>query len=120
MHKPSSEALIEGLGLRNKETGKKTYFIHVSSNLSVPKPRIPYHGLRHSIQTSGTSNFGDHPFSNQADVVVRVDTDDIYSWEKNDANGWINREVNAAVIDAGEKHGVQTIITNPPIICQYT
>jgi hypothetical protein len=51
--------------------------------------------------------------------VVRTDEDDIFGWEKSNADGWITRSVDIAVIEAGEKFNVRTAIINPPIICEY-
>jgi hypothetical protein len=43
-------------------------------------------------QTSGTSNFGDHPISGTPDLTVRSDDDDIYTWEKERADDWVLRK----------------------------
>jgi hypothetical protein len=69
-------------------------------------------------QTSGTSNFGDHPISGEPNLTIRSDEDEIYSWEKETAEDWILRKVDVAITDAGEHLGVKTAIINPPLICK--
>lgn len=52
-------------------------------------------------------------------MTVRTDKDDIYSWEKEHADTWPSRKVDVTIIEAGERLGVKTIITNPPLICMF-
>ncbi|KAL8730206.1 MAG: hypothetical protein Q9181_004745 [Wetmoreana brouardii] len=61
-HEPSAKAFIQGLGLRKRDTGEETYFIH----------------------TSGTSNLGDQPITGayREDRVFSDMDDDIYAYEK--------------------------------------
>ncbi|KAL6796334.1 hypothetical protein GGI42DRAFT_97897 [Trichoderma sp. SZMC 28013] len=93
---PSCLALVEGLGIRKQATAEDVFYIH----------------------TSGTSNFGDQPITKVElkNVTVRTDKDDIYSWEKEHADTWPSRKVDVTIIEAGERLGVKTIITNPPLI----
>ncbi|KAL6835646.1 hypothetical protein J3E69DRAFT_352165 [Trichoderma sp. SZMC 28015] len=93
---PSCLALVEGLGIRKQDTAQDVFYIH----------------------TSGTSNFGDHPITQieSRDVTIRTDKDDNYEWEKNNADTWPSRKVDVTIIEAGERFGVKTIITNPPLI----
>jgi hypothetical protein len=90
------------------------YYIHVSAPLQDIWVRV----LAHFVETSGASNFGDHPISGSPMDDVRTDKDDIFGWEKSNADGWVTRSVDIAVIEAGEKFNVQTVIINPPIICK--
>jgi hypothetical protein len=69
-------------------------------------------------QTSGTSNFGDHPISGTPDLTVRSDDDDIYTWEKERADDWVLRKVDVAVTELGVRLGVKTAIVHPPLICK--
>ncbi|KAF9762312.1 hypothetical protein IL306_003459 [Fusarium sp. DS 682] len=94
MDEASCVALIKGLEKRKRHHDGEVYYIH----------------------TSGTSNFGDHPISGTPVDITRSDEDDIFSWEKENAKGWVTRAVDVAVIEAGEKFGVRTVIVNPPII----
>ena len=71
-----------------------------------------------SHKTSGTSNFGDHPYTGTPDLQVRSDKEDIFSWEKENAEAWIIRKVDVAITEAGLRLGVKTAIVNPPLICR--
>lgn len=53
-------------------------------------------------------------------MTIRTDKDDNYEWEKNNADVWPSRKVDVTIIEAGERFGVKTIITNPPLICMFT
>ncbi|KIV84582.1 hypothetical protein PV11_00355 [Exophiala sideris] len=94
MDLPSCIALVEGLGERKAKYGKDVYYIH----------------------TSGTSNFGDHPYTGKPNLEVRGDKDDNFSWEKENAETWIIRKVDVAITEAGIRLGVKTAIVNPPLI----
>ncbi|KAI1618833.1 hypothetical protein EDD36DRAFT_492214 [Exophiala viscosa] len=94
MDLPSCIALVEGLGDRKAKSNKNAYYIH----------------------TSGTSNFGDHPYTGTPNLEVRSDKDDIFSWEKEHAETWIIRKVDVAITEAGVRLGVKTAIVNPPLI----
>lgn len=71
-----------------------------------------------SMQTSGTSNFGDHPITGSPDTHILRDVDDVFGWEQKDPSAWSVREVDVAVTVTGEQLGVKTFIVNPPIICE--
>jgi hypothetical protein len=71
------------------------------------------------LQTSGTSNFGDHPISGAPDLTIHSDEDDIYGWEKQTADAWILRKIDVAITDLGEQLDVKTAVINPPLICKF-
>ncbi|KAK5047750.1 hypothetical protein LTR84_006415 [Exophiala bonariae] len=87
-------AILEGLAIRRKATGRDVHLLH----------------------TSGTSNYADHPISGTPDLSIKTDESDIYGWEKANADGWILRKVNTTLIDTGLEYGIKTYIFNPPLI----
>ncbi|CZR54059.1 uncharacterized protein PAC_03942 [Phialocephala subalpina] len=94
MDLPSCVALVEGLGTRRAKTGKEVNYVH----------------------TSGPSNFGDHVITSEAILGIRLDKDDIFSFEKDGQDDWLLRKVDVAITEAGLRLGVRTYIINPPLI----
>ncbi|KAH7417372.1 NAD dependent epimerase/dehydratase family protein [Cadophora sp. MPI-SDFR-AT-0126] len=96
-HAESARACILGLADRAKSSGKDTHYIHVS----------------------GTSNLGDWPVTGERiDTKIYSDVDDdIFEIEKNfPISHSLVRDVDLAVVDAGEREGVKTYIVPQPLI----
>jgi len=94
-HDASAKAWIEGLGERQKQTGKPAHFIH----------------------TSGTSILADQSISGKrVDTNVYSDKGDVYGYEKNHPDTYSQRVADLAVVAAGEAAGVKTYIIVPPTI----
>ncbi|KAJ5274042.1 hypothetical protein N7478_009167 [Penicillium angulare] len=96
-HDTSAKALIEGLALRQKNTGRNAYFIH----------------------TSGTSILGDHPYTRTASSDHKIwsdEKDDIYEMEKQHPERYGQRITDVAVVEIGLSVGVKTYIVVPPTI----
>ncbi|KAL8703902.1 MAG: hypothetical protein Q9201_002914 [Fulgogasparrea decipioides] len=97
-HEPSAKAFVEGLGLRKRETGEETYFIH----------------------TSGTSNLGDQPVTGayREDRVFSDMDDDIYAYEKkrNERQPYAQRTTELSTIETGISYAMKTYIIMSPTI----
>ncbi|CAI7629913.1 hypothetical protein N7533_004103 [Penicillium manginii] len=95
-HDSSAKALIEGLALRKKDTGKDAYLIH----------------------TSGTSILGDHPYTgiDQNGKIWSDEKDDIYAMEKGHPEVYGQRVTDVAVVETGKSLGIKTYIVVPPTI----
>jgi nucleoside-diphosphate-sugar epimerase len=99
MHTSSAIALIRGLALRKKETGKEMCYIH----------------------TSGTSHLGDKSISGgylEPRSRVFSDEEDIYSYlKKREAvEIYAQRTTDIAVVETGKETGVKTHILMSPTI----
>lgn len=95
-HDTSAKALIEGLALRKKVTGKDAYMIH----------------------TSGTSILGDHPYTgtDQSAKIWSDEKDDLFAMEKEYPERYGQRVTDVAVVETGKSLGVKTYIVVPPTI----
>lgn len=98
-HPASAVALIEGLANRKAATGQDTYF----------------------IQSTGTSNVGDHPFSKRfADSESKIfsDRDGIYDYMvmRENLEAWAQRTADLAIVEAGEKTGVKTYLVQSSLV----
>ncbi|RSL89120.1 hypothetical protein CDV31_015945 [Fusarium ambrosium] len=96
-HRSSGEALIKGLGQRQMETGKMTYF----------------------IRTSGVSGIADRPISGRyIETCELSDKDSIYAYEQHreTMEGYPSRQADIAIVDAGERANVNTYIIMSPLI----
>ncbi|KAJ6080152.1 hypothetical protein N7467_009905 [Penicillium canescens] len=93
-HDSSAKALIEGLALRQKATGRGSYLIH----------------------TSGTSILGDHPYTATVQEKIWSDEDNIYAMEKSYPERYGQRVADVAVVETGLSLGVKTYIVVPPTI----
>ncbi|KAK3350209.1 hypothetical protein B0T25DRAFT_611385 [Lasiosphaeria hispida] len=97
-HPSSAKALIEGLGER-KKTGRAVYY----------------------IQTSGTSNLGDHPITTRylhPKSRVFSDTENIYQYmvEREALEAWGQRTTDLAVVHTGKAVGVKTYVIISPTV----
>ncbi|RSL81414.1 hypothetical protein CEP51_005868 [Fusarium floridanum] len=96
-HRSSGEALVKGLGQRQMETGKKTYF----------------------IRTSGVSGIADRPLSGRyIETCELSDKDSIYAYEQHreTMESYPSRQADVAIVDAGERANVNTYIIMSPLI----
>ncbi|KAJ6125536.1 hypothetical protein N7471_012853 [Penicillium samsonianum] len=95
-HDGVAKALIEGLALRQKATGKESYMIH----------------------TSGTSILGDHPYTaTPRDQEIWSDEkDNIFEMEKKNPERYGQRVTDVTVVETGISLGVKTYIVVPPTI----
>ncbi|KAJ5185266.1 hypothetical protein N7491_006863 [Penicillium cf. griseofulvum] len=95
-HDRSAKALVEGLALRQKATGKEAYLIH----------------------TSGTSILGDHPYTGtpQDQKIWSDEKDNIFEMEKNHPERYGQRVTDVTVVETGLSLGVKTYIVVPPTI----
>ncbi|CAP93764.1 hypothetical protein NUH16_004210 [Penicillium rubens] len=95
-HDRSAKALIEGLALRQKATGKECYLIH----------------------TSGTSILGDHLYTGtpQDQKIWSDEKDNIFEMEKNHPERYGQRVTDVTVVETGLRLGVKTYIVVPPTI----
>lgn len=98
-HAASAIALIDGLADHKKATSRDAYF----------------------IQSSGTSNIGDHPFSRRfIDPEPRVlsDREDIYEYmEMREAiEPWAQRTADLALTEAGLRSGVKTYLIQSSMV----
>ncbi|KAJ5814178.1 uncharacterized protein N7503_000928 [Penicillium pulvis] len=96
-HTASAEALLRGLDDRQKKTGK----------------------LGHLIQTSGTSNIADKPFSGgYVESAVLSDKNDIYAYERyrQSIEVYPQRTSDLLVCEQGEAAGIKTYVIMPPTI----
>ncbi|KAK0707353.1 hypothetical protein B0H67DRAFT_587348 [Lasiosphaeris hirsuta] len=98
-HTPSAKALIEGLAERKQKTGREVYY----------------------LQTSGTSNLGDHPITKRylhPESRVFSDTEDIYQYmaEREALEVWGQRTTDLAVVRIGKAAGVKTYVIISPTV----
>jgi nucleoside-diphosphate-sugar epimerase len=100
-HFPSTQALLRGLAQRKKETGNEVWM----------------------IQTSGTSNVADRPYSKvyeYQDPEQEFDDakDDIYAYEKSreELQTYGQRSTELGVVDLGLELGVKTLVIMSPLI----
>ncbi|ORX98363.1 hypothetical protein BCR34DRAFT_577306 [Clohesyomyces aquaticus] len=96
-HDASARAMVEGLHLRQKATGRNAYMIH----------------------TSGTSILGDHPYTSQShkDKIWSDEKDDVFEMEKNHPEWYGQRVTDVSVVESGQWLDVRTYIVVPPTIC---
>ncbi|KAH7463985.1 hypothetical protein FOMA001_g17852 [Fusarium oxysporum f. sp. matthiolae] len=96
-HRPSGEAIIKGLGQRQKETGRRTFY----------------------IRTSGTGGIADRRISKRyIETRELCDKENIYAYEKyrESIESFPSRNADIAIIDAGEQAGVETYIIMAPLV----
>jgi thioester reductase-like protein len=100
-HLASACALVKGLSLRQKFTGRDAWMVH----------------------TSGVSNLADQPLSgvhveSNPDLEFDDSKDDIYAYEKSRNTGkkYIQRTTELAMVDAGLESGVKTVVLMSPLI----